>query len=434
MKILVVGSGGREHAIVHALTRNSSEQESQHELLTAPGNAGTARLGRNVAVRAEAVDELVLLAEREAVDLVIVGPEAPLVLGLADRLRAANIPVCGPSAAAARLEGSKSFAKDFMRKYDIPTAAFRTFGKDDAEAAAAYLREAGAPIVVKASGLAAGKGAVVCRTEEEALSAVASMLTEGSLGDAGSEVVIEEFMDGEEASLFAVADGTDYVLLPTAQDHKRIGDGDKGPNTGGMGAYAPAPVMTPELLNVACKRIVEPVLAGMRAEGHPYSGILYCGLMISPQGPRVVEFNCRLGDPEAQVVLPLMESDPVELFLLSALGRLSEYRPVFRDGSAACVVLASSGYPGSYEKGKTIEGVPAADGMDGVTVYLAGVGAGSNGNLVTTGGRVLAVTGRGPDLSSALDSAYGGVERIRFDGQYFRRDIGARGLAREESE
>ena len=426
MKILVVGSGGREHAIVHSITQSITA----HEIYIAPGNAGTARLGKNVSISAEAVEDLLQFVLQESFDLVIIGPEGPLVLGLADRLRDVGVSVVGPSAAAARLEGSKAFAKAFMLRHGIPTAAFKTFGRTNLAEALEYVREEGAPIVVKASGLAAGKGAIVCGTEEEAIESVRSILDHGSLGSAGEEIVLESFMKGEEASLFVFTDGQDYVLLPTAQDHKQIGEGDTGPNTGGMGAYAPAPLMTPELLDIACRTIVEPTLHGMRVEGHAFSGILYCGLMITEEGPKVVEYNCRLGDPEAQVVLPLLASDSVELFDRLANGKLGDYSILLKSDSAACVVLSSEGYPGAYKKGRPIHGLKEAEALSNVIVYQAGVNEMSAGEPTTAGGRVLAVTGIGRDLGEAVDTAYLGVHCISFEGQYYRKDIGEKGLAR----
>lgn len=426
MRILVVGSGGREHAIAWSLDKSPTPTE----LFFAPGNTGTAVLGKNIPVSADDIAGLLEVARARDIDLVIVGPEVPLVLGLADRLRDAKIPVVGPSAEAARLEGSKAFSKAFMERNGIPTASFRTFHRRAIDDAIAYVESEGAPIVIKASGLAAGKGAIVCMTEPEARRAVRTILGEGALGEAGEEVVIEAYMEGEEASVFALTDGRDYVLLASAQDHKRIGEGDTGLNTGGMGAYAPAPLMTKELTNRVCAEIIEPTLSGMASEGYPYSGILYVGLMVDDRGPRVVEYNCRLGDPETQVVLPLLISDSVELFSSLAAGTLADYDVVLSNGAAACVVIASAGYPGSYEKGKRIDGMDAAALPDETVVFHAGISKEEDGSYFTSGGRVLAVTARGDDLSEALESAYEGVDEISFEGSYFRRDIGQKGLAR----
>ena len=422
MRILIVGSGGREHALAWALARSPQ----QPELFIAPGNAGTATLGRNLAIAADDVAALRDFALDEHVDLTLVGPEVPLVAGIVDAFEAANLPVVGPTAAAARLEGSKAFAKAFMQRYGIPTAAHRTFTIDSYDDALAYLDELGAPVVVKASGLAAGKGAVVCAPRVEARATVDEILRENAFGAAGDEVVIEAFMEGEEASVFALTDGEHYVLMSPAQDHKRIGEGDTGPNTGGMGAYAPAPVVTGSLLTRVCREIIEPTLAGMAAEGHPYRGILYCGLMVTAEGPKVVEFNCRLGDPEAQVVLPMLEGDLVAVFQKLAEGRLREVSLRTRAGAAACVVLASGGYPGSYEKGFPIHGLDEAAGED-VVVFHAGTRRDGD-QVVTAGGRVLGVTALGDDLAEALAKAYVAVEAIRFEGRQYRRDIGRKGL------
>jgi phosphoribosylamine--glycine ligase len=385
-------------------------------------------LGSCFNVAADDFRGLITLAQVEKVDLTVVGPEQPLVAGLVDLFEASGLKIFGPDRQAAALEGSKAFAKDFMARHGIPTARYRTFRSMDA--ARAHLREVGAPIVIKASGLAGGKGAVVCMTLNEAENALQSMLgPKASFGVAGSEVVMEEFMEGEEASLFALTDGEHYVLLPTAQDHKRIGDGDTGPNTGGMGAYAPAPLMTPELLDAACRTVVEPVLKGMRQEGIPYRGILYVGLMITREGPKVVEFNCRFGDPETQAVLPILEEDLLELILASLEGRLGDLRVRPAREWAAVVVLASKGYPGPYETGIPIEGldsvaeVPKAHAIHAGTKRL-------QGRLATGGGRVLGMVGQGGTLEEAIRAAYAGAAKVDFPGMQFRKDIGEKGLAR----
>ena len=422
MKVLVVGSGGREHAIA----REVKKSPKCDLLLCAPGNPGMAELGECVPVKADDLDGIVALAKERGIDFVVVGPEGPLVAGLTDRLSEAGIPSYGPSALAARLEGSKAFSKAVMKKYGIPTAAFETFV--DLDAALAFVREKGAPIVVKASGLAAGKGAIVCETLAQAEEALTDMLGEKAIfGDSGREVVVEEFMSGEEASLFAVCDGEDYVMLSSAQDHKRVFDGDKGPNTGGMGAYAPAPVVTPEVLEQVKKRIVEPTLKGMVAEGCPYRGTLYVGIMQTAEGPRVVEYNCRFGDPECQVVLPLYKGDVLELLYKAATGRLKELRVEENAGSAAIVVVAAEGYPGSYPKGMEIRGLDRMP--ENVHAIHAGT-ASRDGKLVSAGGRVLGIVGRGDDLKQALDRAYAGVAQIEMEKSFFRKDIGQKGLRR----
>ncbi|SHK14444.1 phosphoribosylamine--glycine ligase [Rhodothermus profundi] len=426
MRILVLGSGGREHAITWAL----AQSPQRPELFIAPGNPGTAALGTNVPIAATDAANLRKLVRDQGIELVVVGPEQPLVEGVADALRAEGARVVGPSAAAARLEGSKAFAKAFMQRHGIPTAPHRTFSSEHFDEALAYIDQHPEPLVVKASGLAAGKGAVVCETRAEARRALRWMMEEGGLGAAGNEVVIEAFMEGEEASVFALTDGRDYVLLAPAQDHKRIGEGDTGPNTGGMGAYVPAPVVSEAVLERVAREIVEPVLAGMADEGHPYQGVLYCGLMITEDGPRVVEFNCRLGDPEAQVVLPVAEVDWVEVFDGVASGRVADLRMPPARRAAACVVLASEGYPGRYRKGLPIEGVETAAALPDVVVFHAGTQRTAEGQLVTAGGRVLGVTAMAETLTEAIRRAYEAVAHIHFEGKYYRRDIGQKGLAR----
>lgn len=427
MRILIIGSGGREHALAWTLARSPRADK----VFIAPGNAGTVSVGTNVDIAAGDVDTLLAFARNESIDLTVVGPEVPLVAGLVDAFEEDGLKVVGPSAAAARLEGSKAFAKAFMAEHGIPTAAFESFSSNDYEAARAYLAKQGAPIVVKASGLAAGKGAVVCEDAEQAAQVLDEMLNQHAFGEASDQVVIEEFMVGEEASVFALADGTNYVLLAPAQDHKQIGEGDVGPNTGGMGAYAPAPVVTAAVLDRVKQDIIEPTLRGMADAGHPYRGVLYVGLMITANGPKVVEYNCRLGDPEAQVVLPLLETDLVDVFQALVQGRLDEVDLRMRPGAAACVVMASEGYPGSYEKGFVVEGLDDAV-SESALVFHAGTRR-DDDSVRTNGGRVLGVTGLGSDLQEALDTAYAAVEKIRFDGAQYRRDIGRKGLARLES-
>jgi phosphoribosylamine--glycine ligase len=426
MRILVIGNGGREHAIAWYLTKSAEPVE----IFIAPGNAGTDELGINVDIDAADVDALLAYAERSEIDLTIVGPEKPLVKGIVDRFEKRGFAIVGPTAAAARLEGSKAFSKTFMARHGIPTADHRTFEASQLAEAITFVEESGAPIVIKASGLAAGKGAIVCGTVEEARGAIERILRDREFGAAGDVVVVESFMKGEEVSVFALTDGRNYVLLPPIQDHKQVGEGDTGPNTGGMGAYGPAPVMTAELLDRVRAEIIEPTIKGMEEEGHPYRGVLYCGLMITARGPMVVEYNCRLGDPEAQVLLPMLENDPVELFEAIGRRRLGSTLLKHRPGAAACVVLASGGYPGQYQNGMRIDGLDEASETDNVLIFHAGTALDGEGRLVTNGGRVLGVTATGSTLSHALDSAYAAADRIHFDGIQFRRDIGRKGLAR----
>lgn len=422
MHVLVVGNGGREHALCTAF----SGSPNLTRLTCAPGNPGTGAIAENVPISAYDARTIVDFCLREEVDLCVIGPEAPLVAGIVEDLRAADIAAVGPTAAAARLEGSKAFAKSFMQRHAIPTAASRTFRKDQQEEAEEYVSQYPLPVVLKADGLAAGKGVVIAETTKEALSALREMLAEQVFGSAGSTVVIEEFMTGEEASVFAVTDGRDYVLLASAQDHKRIGERDTGPNTGGMGAYAPASIVTPDIRKVVEETIIRPTLKGMADEGHPYTGILYVGLMIGESGPKVVEYNCRLGDPEAQVVLPLLETDAVELLAAVPQARISEIDLRIKDGSAACVVLASEGYPGTPIVDRPISGLDTVP--EDVLVFHAGTKSDASGIILTSGGRVLGVTGLGDSLREALDRAYEGVDAIFFDGMQYRRDIGAKGL------
>lgn len=429
MNVLVVGGGGREHALGWALARSP---RTPH-LHFAPGNAGTAALGINHAVASDDVSALVALARDLSADLVIVGPEAPLVAGLVDQLRDAGISVVGPSAYAAQLEGSKAFAKAFMQRYGIPTAAHRTFHALEAAEAEAYIRAsftAGRPVVVKASGLAAGKGVVVADSADEAVEALHAAF-DGAFGAAGNEVVLEERLAGEEASVFALCDGTTYLVLPPAQDHKRALDGDVGPNTGGMGAYAPAPVLTGQRLTEICRTVVEPTLMGMQAEGHPFTGVLFVGLMQTQDGPKVIEYNVRLGDPETQVLMPLLPTNQtLELFEALAHGRLGALRLRTDDRHAATVVLAAPGYPGSYPKGLPVSGLDEAAAIEGATVFHAGTALAPDGSVVTDGGRVFAATGVGDSLPEALDRAYRAADLVRFDGKHLRHDIGRRALNR----
>ena len=417
MKVCVIGNGGREHALAWRLTISPSVTK----VYAIPGSAAMSDCAELVGIDWQQSDYLISFLKDNQVDLVVVGPEAPLVAGLADTLNKAGIPVFGPSKAAAQLEGSKVFAKDLMKKYNIPTAAYGVFHKVDE--AKEFIGQTGAPIVVKADGLAAGKGVVVAMTIEEANAAVEDMLSGNRFGEAGSTVVIEEFMEGEEASLLAFVDGKTVVPMIASQDHKRIFDGDKGPNTGGMGTYAPAPVLTDALRDEAMKTILEPMVAAMEKEGMPYVGCLYVGLMITPQGPKVVEFNARFGDPETQVVLPLLDSDLGQIMMACATGTLTADMVKWKDSSAACVILASKGYPESSSKGDVIRG--DIKQHDTTIVFHSGTKL-IGDEYVTNGGRVLGVVGLGKDLRTALDRAYGRIEHIDFEGMQYRTDIGAK--------
>ena len=419
MNILVIGSGGREHALYWKL----SESPQTEQIYAIPGNPG---MGASAAIALDDHAAILRFVKEHKIGLVVVGPEVPLMNGLVDELEAAGIRAFGPRANAAEIEGSKSFAKDLMKKYGIPTARYEVFTA--AEPARAYIRQEGAPIVVKADGLAAGKGVIVAMTEQEALDAVDAIMEDHSFGDAGARVVIEEFMEGEEASLLAFTDGTTIRPMISAQDHKRAYDGDRGPNTGGMGTYAPAPVMTPEMTERAVEEILKPTIAAMAKEGRTYRGCLYLGLMVTADGPKVVEFNARFGDPETQVVLPLLDSDLVAIMCACADGTLADVPIRWKDGAAVCVVLASGGYPGHYDKGQEIHGLADAEAM-GALVFHAGT-AMKAGKLVTNGGRVLGVVGRGADISSAVDAAYAAAAKISFKDAYYRKDIAHRALER----
>jgi phosphoribosylamine--glycine ligase len=423
MRVLLVGGGGREHALAWTLARSPRLDR----LIAAPGNPGIARHAECVSVKDSAIEELESLARRERVDLTVVGPELPLALGLADRFREAGLRVFGPSAAAARLESSKAFAKDLMARHRIPTARFRTFS--ESPAARRFCRELGAPLVVKADGLAGGKGALICRTLEEADRAVALCLEERGFGDAGNSVVVEEFMEGEEASFFVLSDGMTVLPLAGAQDHKTVFDDDQGPNTGGMGAYSPAPILDEAMGARVMAEIVLPTIHAMRREGTPYQGVLYVGLMITREGPRVVEFNCRFGDPECQAILPRLDQDLLPLLEAVADGKGLPPALGWRADSSVCVVLASAGYPGRYETGRIIRGVEDAERLAGVTVFHAGTAA-RDGALVTAGGRVLGVQALGADITEAIARAYGAVSRISFEGVHFRKDIGRKAIRR----
>ncbi|MBG03752.1 MAG: phosphoribosylamine--glycine ligase [Rhodospirillaceae bacterium] len=428
MKVLVVGSGGREHALCWSIAASPLCDK----LYCAPGNAGIAAEAECVPIGAEDVPALVDFAKSEAIDFVVVGPEAPLCAGLVDRLTEAGIKAFGPSAAAAQLEGSKGFMKDLCAKYDIPTATYGRFS--DAEAAKAYIREKGAPIVVKADGLAAGKGVTVAQTLDEALTAVDDALLDGRFGAAGAEGVVEEFLAGEEVSVFAICDGKTALVLASAQDHKAVYDGDKGPNTGGMGAYSPAPVMDDDLAARVEAEFIKPTMAAMAAEGCPYQGVLFAGLMVDEKGPKLLEYNVRFGDPECQVLMTRLMSDVLPALIAAADGVLDTFDLRWYDDEVALtVVMASEGYPGDYEKGTEIKGIDTAMAADeNVMVFHAGTGRDETGKLLATGGRVLNVTARGATVKDAQTRAYAAIDRIDWPKGFCRRDIGWRAVAREE--
>ena len=423
MNILVVGAGGREHA----LSWKIAASPLCTKLYCAPGNAGIAREATCLDIAADDIDGIVAAARAKAIDLVVVGPEAPLCAGLVDRLEEAGIAAFGPTAEAARLEGSKSFMKELCTRHGIPTAAWRRF--TDAGAARAHIAAQGAPLVVKASGLAAGKGVVVARTVAEAEAAVAAMLEEGAFGAAGAEIVIEALLDGEEASVLALVDGTNFVLLPSAQDHKAVGDGDTGPNTGGMGAFSPAPVVTGALAERIADEIVGPTVAAMAAEGRPFRGVLYAGLMIGPDGPKVLEFNVRFGDPECQPLMMRLMSDLLPALLAARDGELKDFDLRWYDEAALTVVLAAKGYPGAYRKGTEIRGLERLDGDPRTVVFHAGTVA-EGGRLLAAGGRVLGVTAMAPTVAEAQHRAYAAVDAIDWPQGFCRRDIGWRAAGR----
>jgi phosphoribosylamine--glycine ligase len=429
MNVLIIGGGGREHA----LSWKVAQSPKVEKVFVAPGNAGTAREKKceNVAVQAEDVDGLLKFAQQNKIELTIVGPEAPLVLGVVDRFRAAGLRCFGPTKAAAQLEGSKAFTKDFLARHQIPTAAYGNF--TEVGQAEAFIKKMGAPIVVKADGLAAGKGVIIAETTHEAIAAARDMLAGNAFGEAGHRVVVEEFLEGEEASFIVMVDGEHILPLATSQDHKRVGDGDTGPNTGGMGAYSPAPVVTPALHARVMREVIEPTVRGMAAEGHPYTGFLYAGLMIGRDGvPRVLEYNCRFGDPETQPVMLRLQSDLVELVEAALDGRLDKIDAKWDARAALGVVMAAGGYPGTYKKGDAISGLPATDASD-AKVFHAGTAL-KDGSVVTSGGRVLCVTALGATVGAAQKRAYETVHRISWTGAQYRTDIGYRAIAREKRE
>ncbi|MBH3020070.1 phosphoribosylamine--glycine ligase [Serratia ureilytica] len=425
MNILIIGNGGREHA----LAWKAAQSPLADKVYVAPGNAGTALEANleNVAIAATDIPALVAFAQSHDIGLTIVGPEAPLVIGVVDAFQAAGLKIFGPTQAAAQLEGSKAFTKDFLARHRIPTAEYENF--TDVEPALAYVRSKGAPIVIKADGLAAGKGVIVAMTLQEAEEAVRDMLAGNAFGDAGHRIVVEEFLDGEEARFIVMVDGENVVPMATSQDHKRVGDGDTGPNTGGMGAYSPAPVVTDEIHRRAMDQVIWPTVRGMAAEGNTYVGFLYAGLMIAADGqPKVIEFNCRFGDPETQPIMLRLRSDLVELCLAGAEGRLNEKTSDWDERPALGVVLAAGGYPGDYRNGEVIQGLPQQESADG-KVFHAGTRL-QGDDVVTSGGRVLCVTALGDTVAQAQQRAYQLAEGIQWPGSFCRKDIGYRAIAR----
>ncbi|MFM4680325.1 phosphoribosylamine--glycine ligase [Aeromonas media] len=428
MKVLIIGNGGREHA----LAWKAKQSPMVTRVFVAPGNAGTAHEGsiENVAIEATDIPALLDFAKAQQIGLTIVGPEAPLVKGVVDAFRAEGLAIFGPTAAAAQLEGSKAFAKDFLARHAIPTAEYQNF--TEVEPALAYLREKGAPIVIKADGLAAGKGVIVAMELEEAEAAVRDMLSGNAFGDAGARVVIEEFLDGEEASFIVMVDGEHVLPMATSQDHKRVGDGDTGLNTGGMGAYSPAPVVTDAVHQKVMEQVIMPTVRGMAAEGNVYTGFLYAGLMIDTQGnPKVIEFNCRFGDPETQPIMLRMRSDLVELCLAACAGKLDQVEAIYDPRVAIGVVLAAGGYPGDYQQGKPISGLPVEE-ASGEKVFHAGSQLAGD-TIVTAGGRVLCATALGHTVAEAQQRAYQLAGRIQWDGVFYRKDIGWRAIEREQA-
>jgi len=427
MNVLIIGSGGREHALGWKVAQNPNVTT----VFVAPGNAGTALEPKleNVNIAVEDIEGLVAFAQEKAIELTIVGPEAPLVIGVVDAFRQAGLPIFGPTQAAAQLEGSKAFTKDFLARHQIPTAAYANFTQ--IEPALAYVREQGAPIVVKADGLAAGKGVIVAMTLQEAEDAIQDMLAGNAFGEAGSRVVIEEFLDGEEASFIVMVDGENVLPMATSQDHKRVGDQDTGPNTGGMGAYSPAPVVTPEIHDRVMQEVIYPTVRGMAAEGNPYTGFLYAGLMIDKDGtPKVIEYNCRFGDPETQPIMMRMQSDLVELCLAAIEQKLDQVESKWDPRASIGIVLAAGGYPGDYAKGDVISGLPT-DEVEGQKVFHAGT-TDKEGHVVTNGGRVLCATALGHSVFEAQQRAYALAKQISWDGMFHRNDIGYRAIAREQ--
>lgn len=417
MKVLIIGSGGREHALAWKV----KQSEQVRQIFLAPGNGGTTTLAKNVPINVKDIKKLADFANQNEIDLTIVGPEVPLVTGVVDEFKKRNLRIFGPSQNAALLEGSKVFAKELMAKYDIPTASFKIF--DNSDKAIKFVERKNCPLVIKADGLAKGKGVIVCDNKGQAKQAIKEIMIKKKFGDAGKKVIIEEKLIGQEASIIALSDGENVLALTPSQDHKQIYDGDKGPNTGGMGAYSPAPVVDREIFNYCVDRIIKRTVLGMKKEGTPYRGVLYAGIMITEDGPKTLEFNVRFGDPETQAILPRMKSDLVDLILGTLEGNLADKKIEWSDKTCVCVVMASGGYPGSYEKGKEISGIKEAESLDDIVVFHAGTKK-EGQKILTNGGRVLGITGLDKGIKGAIKRTYKAVKIISFDNMYYRKDIG----------
>ena len=419
MQVLVIGGGGREHALVWKIKQSPKVEK----IFCAPGNAGTAEIAENISIAADDIKGLLEFALQKEIGLTVVGPEQPLVKGIVDKFEEKGLRIFGPNERAAELEGSKSFSKDIMKKYELPTAKYKTF--NSADIAKKYVKIKNCPLVVKADGLAAGKGVLLCQTTDEALAAVDSIMGKRSFGEAGDQIVIEEFLEGEEISVLAFCDGKTILLMDSAQDHKAAYDGDKGPNTGGMGAYSPAPIFTETMRQKVRDRIMLPMIRAMQQEGRPYKGVLYAGLMLTKTGPQILEFNARFGDPETQPLLARMDSDIVPIFEACIDGTLDQCSLEWKNESSVCVVMAAKGYPNSYNKGMPISGFKDANELPGVMVFHAGTKQ-HDGEVLTSGGRVLGVTAIGENITTAICRAYEAVEKIQWDGIHYRKDIGHR--------
>jgi phosphoribosylamine--glycine ligase len=424
MKVLIIGQGGREHALAWKIKQSPKVKK----VYCAPGNGGTASIAANVPIKADDIKGLLDFSKKEKIDLTLVGPEGALAEGIVDLFEENRLRIFGPGKAAARLEASKAFTKELAKTENIPTAWFETFS--DAKAAKDFIKSKGAPIVVKADGLAAGKGVIVAKREDEALQAVDKIIVEKAFGSSGEKIIVEECLEGEEASIIVISDGENIAGLASSQDHKRVFDGDKGPNTGGMGAYSPAPAVTDKIFNDTISRIIKPAIAGMKKRGAPFKGVLYAGIMIADNEPKLLEFNVRFGDPETQAILPRLNSDLLELIELSMEGGLSKHSLKWDKKACASVVMASGGYPGKYEKGKEISGIGKALETEDVLVFHAGTTR-EDGKLLTNGGRVLNVIGSGDGIKNAVDKAYDACSKISFEGAHYRRDIGHRAIKRE---